>query len=267
MGRIFSGKKYGKKKSGRYGRLNAEERVDLYREKSIFNVADIRDLPVQVVEDLRTVVKQRERKVGSGRKSVQSIGQMNVPTLMERYAEQQSIIDEMEIEYKRKHRDEVAEWAGLPEPPEYNEWKQVASDNDAWTILRRLAQLDNTLNIDRAYASQTLRDIQDMIEKHEFDINEITQKMYDRLESIKNMTDSWNAALEDFADEEEDAMLTANRGFHGVSKARAHDEATKAGRTRRRKAGDGTFRPTSEVDAWHQFLKEHGLPEDTPRPY
>lgn len=261
---IFKSKPlYGKKKSGRWGRLNAEERIAVYQEKAIFNVPDVRELPAQVVEDLRATVKKRERKVGSSRKAVQSIGQMNAPTLLERYAEQQSIIDEMEIKDKQEHPEKY----GLEKPPEYNEWKQVASDNDAWTILRRLAQLDNTLNIDRAYASQTLRDIQDMINEHEFDINEITQKMYDRLESIKNMTDSWNAALEDFADEEEDALLTANRGFHGVSKARAHDEATKAGRTRNRKQGGGTFRPTSEVDAWKQFLKEHGLPEDTPRPY
>ena len=254
---------YGKKKSGRWGKLNKEERIEWYKERAIFNVADVRELPVQVVEDLRAVVKKRERQVGKSRKSVQSIGQMNTPTLFERYAEQQSIIDEMEIKDKQEHPEKY----GLEKPPEYNEWKQVASDNDAWTILRRLAQLDNALNIDRAYASQTLREIQDMITEKKFDINEITQKMYDKLESIKNMTDSWNAALEDFADEEEDALLEANRGFHGVSKARAHDEATKAGRTRNRKQGGSTFRPTSEVDAWKQFLKEHGLPEDTPRPY
>ena len=261
--RLFSTRnQYGKKKSGRWGRLNAEERVELYKEKAIFNVDDVRKLPKNVVEDLRTVVKHRERKVGSKRSAVQSIGQMNAPALMERWAEQQSIIDEMEIQDKQKHPEKY----GLETPPDYPEYRMIASDNDKWTILRRLAQLDGTLNIDRAYASQTLRDIQEEIDKKEHSIEEITEMIYDRLEGIKAETDRWNEALEDFADDEDDALLAANRGFHGISKARAHDEATKAGRTRNRKS-EGSWRPTSEMDAWRKFLAEHNLPADTPKPY
>lgn len=252
---------YGRKKSGRWGRLNAEERLEWYRERAIFNVEDVRTLPKKAVEDLRAVVKLRERKVGSKRSAIQSIGQMNAPTLFERYAEQQSIIDEMEIKDKQEHPEKY----GLNFVPEYKELKMIASDNDKWTILRRLAQLDGTLNIDRAYASQTLRDIQDEIDKKEHSIEEITEMMYDRLEAIKSETDRWNETLHDFADED-DELLAANKGFHGISKARAHDEATKAGRTRNRKS-ESTFRLSSELDAWHAFLVEHNLPADTPNPF
>lgn len=252
---------YGKKKSGRWGRLNVEERVESYREQAIFNVEDVRTLPKNVVEDLRAVVKTRERKVGSKRSAVQSIGQMNASSLMERWAEQQSIIDEMEIKDKQMHPEKY----GLESPPDYPEYRMIASDNDKWTILRRLAQLDGTLNIDRAYASQTLRDIQEEIDKKEHSIEEITEMMYDRLEGIKKETERWNETLHDFADED-DELLIANKGFHGISKARAHDEATKAGRTRNRKHED-TFRLTSELDAWHAFLAEHNLPADTPNPF
>ena len=48
---------------------------------------------------------------------------------------------------------------------DYPELDRVLEEDDKWTILRRLAQVDPMLNIDRSYASQVLHDIERMIEQ------------------------------------------------------------------------------------------------------
>lgn len=88
--------------------------------------------------------------------------------------------------------------------------------NDKWTILRRLAAINPRLNVDRAYASQTLKDIENMIESGRWnDINEITANF---IESYKHETEidkNWDTSLRSF----EDIALSRSSGFHGVKKA------------------------------------------------
>lgn len=225
--RLNSGKGiYGRKKNGKFGRLNAQERAEWLIEKGLFDTDDVRKLPKRLLKDFSKALESRDKTLGV---SI-SYDASSPEDLFQRYAEQQNAIDEMEIADKQRNPEKY----GLEKPPEYNEWKQVASDDDKWTILRRLAQIDGRLNIDRAYASATLHDIENIIEQNEFNIDEITEQMSERLNDIEAKVQKWNEALQDFADDEEDALLVQNRGFHGVSKARSHDEATKAGRTRNR---------------------------------
>ena len=95
-------------------------------------------------------------------------------------------------------------------------------EEDKWTILRRLATQDPRLNIDRAYASETLREIEDMIEANPYSsISEITDawlKVHkERIENNKK----WNENPKPFSSYQnfEDEAVTANKGFHGVEKA------------------------------------------------
>ena len=98
---------------------------------------------------------------------------------------------------------------------------KILEMDDKWTILRRLAAVDPTLNIDRAYASETLKDIEDKIESGQYrDLDEITDMYMLKFFEHKKMVDEWNSELTDFAtNPAEDAKLSANEGFHGVKKA------------------------------------------------
>lgn len=95
------------------------------------------------------------------------------------------------------------------------------SENDKWTILRRLATQDNRLNIDRAYASETLREIEDMIEENPYSsISDITDAWLKEHNVEVEINRRWNESPRFFSTQSvEDAALAANKGFHGVQKA------------------------------------------------
>jgi len=100
--------------------------------------------------------------------------------------------------------------------------------NDKWNILRRLASRDIRLNVDRAYASQTLREIEDMIEQnndkdsdsyHRFaDYDDLANYLYEQRRDEIEKEREWNSTLKPLTSD--DALLAANRGFHGIDKAR-----------------------------------------------
>jgi len=248
LDRIRSGKPiYGTKKSGKFGKLNAEERVNLYTEKGLFDIADTRKASKMIQSDLRSALKSRDKQLGE---KYQTYTSYTATDLYQRYAEQEIEFNEREDEARRKNPEKF----GLETPPTYTEWKQIASDDDKWTILRRLVQIDGRLAVDRAYASQTLHEIEDIIEQHSFSIEEITEQMSNQLESIEQQVKQWNESLQDFADED-DELLIRNKGFHGIVKARAHDEATKAGRTRNRNKQQ-RWVDAKEWEAFQEFRKQ-----------
>ena len=248
LDRIRSGKPiYGTKKTGKFGRLNAEERVELYTEKGIFDIADTRKASKAIQSDLRAALKSRDKQLGEKPISYTSYSSTD---LYQRYAEQEIEFNEREDEERRSSPEKF----GLETPPTYTEWKQIASVNDKWTILRRLTQIDGRLAVDRAYASQTLHEIEDIIEQKAFNIEEIAEQMSNQLDSIEQEVKKWNEALQDFADED-DELLIRNKGFHGVAKARAHEEAIKTGRTRNRNKQQ-RWVDAKEWEAFQEFLKQ-----------
>lgn len=98
---------------------------------------------------------------------------------------------------------------------------EMLNENDKWTILRRLATRDPRLNIDRAYASETLREIEDMIENNPYSsISDITDKWLEEHNIEVEINKRWNESPRFFSTQSvEDAALAANKGFHGVQKA------------------------------------------------
>lgn len=98
---------------------------------------------------------------------------------------------------------------------------EVLKDSDKWTILRRLATQDPRLNIDRAYASETLREIEDMIEENPYSsISDITDAWLEKHNVEVEINKRWNESPRFFSTQSiEDAALVANTGFHGVQKA------------------------------------------------
>lgn len=106
---------------------------------------------------------------------------------------------------------------------EHEELKKLI-DDDKWTILRRLAAVDPRLNIDRSYASETLREIEDMIEQGKYEnIDDVTNELMIRYMEIGHFNETWDDELHNFvnATDPESIKLYANPGFHGVKKAEA----------------------------------------------
>lgn len=106
---------------------------------------------------------------------------------------------------------------------EHEELKKLI-DDDKWTILRRLAAVDPRLNIDRAYASETLKEIEDMIEQGSYgNIDDVTDELMIRYMEIGHFNETWDDELHNFVNafDSESTKLYANPGFHGVKKAEA----------------------------------------------
>ena len=88
--------------------------------------------------------------------------------------------------------------------------------DDKWTILRRLTAINPRLSVDRAYASRTLKDIENAIESGRWsDINEITANFIESFQHETEIDKQWDASLRSF----EDVALSRSPGFHGVAKA------------------------------------------------
>lgn len=105
---------------------------------------------------------------------------------------------------------------------EENKELKALIDDDKWTILRRLAAVDPRLNIDRAYASDTLREIEDMIEQGKYgNIDDVTDELMIRYMEIGHFNETWDDELHSFVNglDSESTKLYANPGFHGVKKA------------------------------------------------
>lgn len=109
------------------------------------------------------------------------------------------------------------------------------SPDDKWTILRRLATQDYRLNVDRAYASDTLKDIADIIEQ---EIREgsgrsyadIADEMLEELQSNQLENARWNARLKPMKSNSEDIesklfredyLKTGTVQMHGITKAKS----------------------------------------------
>lgn len=96
---------------------------------------------------------------------------------------------------------------------------EFLKDEDKWTILRRLATQVFRLNIDRAYASETLRELEDEIENNPYQtISDITDKWLEEHKQEIELNKKWNWDMRGFKTVE-DSALASNRGFHGVEKA------------------------------------------------
>lgn len=113
---------------------------------------------------------------------------------------------------------------------EENKELKALIDDDKWTILRRLAAVDPRLNIDRAYASDTLREIEDMIEQGKYgNIDDVTDELMIRYMEIGHFNETWDDELHSFVNglDPESTKLYANPGFHGVKKAEARYQREK----------------------------------------
>lgn len=112
-------------------------------------------------------------------------------------------------------------------------YKEFMKDDDKWRLLRKLAEIDPRLNYDRAWASETLHEIERLIEQKQWSYDEIEEMMVDSFQSLVKNNQEWdkdlygfytdtgdfNEAQGNFGDPAYYAWEKAYRGFHGNTKA------------------------------------------------
>ena len=181
--------------------------------KTLASTGDVRTLNRSQRRTYERYLKAQERELR--KKGYKPSKFTSEPTsLFSEHMRQRQFMNEIE-DYTRE-RDEVKYFG-------YDDVEPLIKDNDKWNILRRLATLDTRLNIDRAYASQTLRDIEDMIEANadrpQFETwQDLADHLYEELATRGVNSQEWNSTLKPLTSD--DALLAANRGFHGIDKAR-----------------------------------------------
>lgn len=181
--------------------------------KTLASTGDVRTLNRSQRRTYERYLKAQERELR--KKGYKPSKFTSEPTsLFSEHMRQRQFMNEIE-DYTRE-RDEVKYFG-------YDEVEPLIKDEDKWNILRRLATLDTRLNVDRAYASQTLRDIEDMIEANadrpQFETwQDLADNLYEELATRGVNSQEWNSTLKPLTSD--DALLAANRGFHGIDKAR-----------------------------------------------
>lgn len=181
--------------------------------KTLASTGDVRTLNRSQRRTYERYLKAQERELR--KKGYKPSKFTSEPTsLFSEHMRQRQFMNEIE-DYTRE-RDEVKYFG-------YDDVEPLIKDEDKWNIIRRLATLDTRLNVDRAYASQTLRDIEDMIEANadrpQFETwQDLADHLYEELATRGVNSQEWNSTLKPLTSD--DALLAANRGFHGIDKAR-----------------------------------------------
>lgn len=198
------------------------------------DVKDIRNLSSYGRSVLSEAVKEQRAQIRKTNPTSDfakmSLRNTTAPQLLSVFLAQKSFIKEQE-QIRQDARDteyfyqdaiaDIDEFASRITKSDISPIKSL-KEKDKWTILRRLATRDNRLNIDRAYASETLREIEDMIEENPYaSISDITDAWLEEHSDEIEANKTWNENSIPFSTYRsvEDEALTANKGFHGVKKA------------------------------------------------
>ena len=191
--------------------------------KTLASTGDIRSLNRAQRRTYERYLREQERELK--KKGYKPSNFTSEPTsLFSEHMRQRQFVNDIE-EVKRIGKE--IKMFDMPLKDLSDPWTDIDM-NDKWNILRRLASRDIRLNVDRAYASQTLRDIEDMIEQnndkdnpsyHRFaDYDDLANYLYEQHKDEIEKAREWNSTLKPLTSD--DALLAANRGFHGIDKAR-----------------------------------------------
>lgn len=191
--------------------------------KGIFSVDDITKLSLEDVRDLKAFVKARRRTIRESDDYAGEIAKqynlLNAPLrdnpieLLDQYNSQEFYFEQVRIEEEMRSHEEL---------------ESLMSAEDKWIILRRLATEDLMLNLDRAYASETLKTIENLIEQYKgtMTYQELADALIEgKFEEYQFDRRHAEDDLQPFAKpnpfDVESQALARNKGFHGTERAMA----------------------------------------------
>ena len=203
--RLFSGRGY-------HPRGSAKRAARKQLELKIFNTDDIRKLGKEDIADFRAMIRERGKQISfeTDRPYEYTDKEMKEfsPQILFRMFMEQNEYYEHVSDYK-----DAKEFASEnPSEP----LSDVMKNDEKWRMLRRFAETDKRLNYDRAYASQTLKDIETWIAKNKYTYDQILEQLEKQHIKGEEENAKWNESIVPFTDR----ILVANKGFHGEEKAR-----------------------------------------------
>lgn len=232
MGHIFSGRKQRRDAGTPRGSARRASRKQL--DLKLLDTDDIRNWSKEDIADMRAMLRKRGKQIAheidrgySEGEAVsyarehgivndeyndfgytsKEMNKFSPQTLFRMFMEQQeyySIIHDI-----REQKEFAAENPSEP-------LTDIMKNNEKWRMLRRFAETDKRLNYDRAYASQTLKEIEVEIAKNKYSYDEILEMLQDTHIKGEEENAKWNESVVPF----QDRVLIANRGFHGEEKAK-----------------------------------------------
>lgn len=226
--KLFSGKTY-----------NPRGSAKRFRKKilpTIMDLDNINDMSLEARRDFRAYLRERQKEISE---ELSNVTARNTITGKEALSSDLSTrkISDNPTELFREFFQQNEFWKSIQIDYQANkikdeQFKEVVKDDEKWTILRRLATFDYRLNIDRSYASDVLREIENIIVqandtehpskyqgKSYSEIADILLSEYDKSERYGFMKD-WDDDMFDL-DYDEDDTLFAGRKFHGRDRAEA----------------------------------------------
>ena len=210
--------------SGRgYNPRGSTKRAEKKLLKGIFSVDDITKLSLEDVRDLKAFVKSRRHNIRESDDYAGEIAKqynlLNAPLrdnpieLLDQYNSQEFYFEQVRIEEEARSHEEL---------------KPLMETDDKWIILRRLATEDLMLNLDRAYASETLKTIENLIEQYKgtMTYQELADALLEgKFEEYQFDRRHAEDDLQPFAKQNpfdvESQALVRNKGFHGTERAMA----------------------------------------------
>lgn len=230
---------YGIKFNGKYGKLNAAERGALIMEQSDLN----KKLTSRERMDVNAYIKYRKQDLQSQLTQIPSADAKkyiatqvaedfginisdtelsedmfnDMESAMQQYMEQEQV-------YNTLAQDRRYINAAKEEPDKYENLAKALEEDDKWRLLRKLAEVDKRLNYDRAYASETLKEIEDIMNYSEYKtttFDEVFDILVEQHQESIQQAEKWADDLHPFSDDYDvqSKALVSNKGFHGVDKA------------------------------------------------
>lgn len=235
MGHIFSGRKAPKRRrDAGIAKGSAKRAARKQLDLKIFDTDDIRKWSQEDIADLRAMIGERGKQIAS------EIGRGLGNSEATEYAYEHGIINDDYSAYGYTDKElkefspqtlfrmfmEQNEYYGYVY--DYKDAQEFASENpsepmsdvmkndEKWRMLRRFAETDKRLNYDRAYASQTLKDIETWIAKNKYTYDQILEELEKKHIKGEEENAKWNESIVPFTDR----VIVANKGFHGEEKAK-----------------------------------------------
>lgn len=226
--KLFSGKHYNPRGSAK--------RFQKKILPKIMDLENINDMSLEARRDFRAYLRERQKEISSELSNVTARSTItgkealssglntrkisdNPTELFKEFFQQNEFFSSIQIDYQAmKVKDE--------------QFQEVVKDEEKWTILRRLALFDYRLNIDRSYASDVLREIENIIVqandrnnpskyqgKSYSEIADMLLSEYNESERYGFMKD-WDEDMFEMDYDEDDTLFTGRR-FHGRKRAEA----------------------------------------------
>ena len=219
----------------------------------IMNTGDIRSMSMPEREAFKTYLAGKRKEL---KKQAQEMGVTldkkvthgsygaRPEIMFEHFMRQQQAFEELEF-----HRQMQNPNSHPRNDYDYTVVKEIMKEDDKWRLLRKLAEIDSRLNYDRAWASETLHEIERYVYQESYSYEEIEEIFVNSFTKLVEENEKWDSNMHGFYDthgdftrsqhtseysgsfgqwDEDDVLFGQfGKGFHGRAKAEQRKNAAR----------------------------------------